>query len=171
MSAKPNFSRVQREAARLLASTEQLPIPVERIAADLGFELSFDAVEEGLSGAAIRTPRGAIVSVNSGHPYRRQRFTIAHEIGHLLLHVDSSEFVDAATVVGYRVAGATSSIDETEANHFAAELLLPWRLVAREARLVRHLSLEEAIGHLASRFQVSEQAMTIRLSKRVEVLL
>jgi Zn-dependent peptidase ImmA (M78 family) len=54
---------------------------------------------------------------------------------------------------------------EIEANQFAASLLMPAKLVrAHAARFGKGPLLEDEVRHLAREFEVSEQAMTIRLT-------
>ena len=88
----------------------------------------------------------------------RQRFTIAHEIGHFLLHTDEDVHIDEKRPIGRRDDLSSQAVDacEIEANQFAAELLMPESLV-RE--FVRNLgsnhpetSVEEAIEELARAF-------------------
>ena len=107
-----------------------------------------------------------IIGVNSAHSSTRQRFTIAHEIGHLFLH-KGKLFVD--TPVSFRDAKSSSATDrgEIEANAFAAELLMPRDMVITEVqkRLAKNtrLSSESLIEELAEVFTVSQQAIEYRL--------
>src|SRR5437868_2237389 len=61
------------------------PVPVERIARGLGAELRFVPYEGNISGMLFHDEGTVIIGVNALHPRTRQRFTIAHELGHLLL--------------------------------------------------------------------------------------
>jgi Zn-dependent peptidase ImmA (M78 family) len=116
-----------------------------------------------------RRPDGvAIIGVNSAHSIGRQRFTIAHELGHLILHKDETLHVDERAPIGFRneeSSLATKDV-EIEANQFAAELLMPADLLAKEIESISDdLEAEAAVSELADRFQVSEQAMTLRLTR------
>jgi Zn-dependent peptidase ImmA (M78 family) len=116
----------------------------------------------------IRGERGAI-GYNSAHARVRQRFTIAHEIAHFLLHAKRAGkpqlFIDG--YMSFR-RDATSSTgaerDEVEANQLGAALLMPRSLIKKEL-LSNDLNLddEESIAFLAKRFQVSTAAMSNRL--------
>ena len=118
-----------------------------------------------------RRPDGSgVIGVNSSHSVTRQRFTIAHEIGHFLLHTDEDVHIDEKRPIGRRddLSGQAVDACEIEANQFAAELLMPESLV-RE--FVRNLgsnhpetSVEDAIEELARTFRVSQLAMTYRLT-------
>ena len=103
---------------------------------------------------AALEPRGdghAIV-LRGGSDERRRRFTIAHEIGHFVLHPQR-----LAPERGGAVNAAWQG-QEREADQFAAELLMPEHLV-REA-VVEHGG---DVTRLADRFDVSRQAMQTRL--------
>jgi len=92
------------------------------------------------------------IVVRAQDPVVRKRFTVAHEIAHFLLHsgLFATELVDDAL---YR-SGLSSPV-EAQANAFAADLLMPWHLLMSV--------IDKSPSELASLFQVSEQAMKIRL--------
>jgi Zn-dependent peptidase ImmA (M78 family) len=105
----------------------------------------------------------------------RQRFTIAHELGHHFLdHLPDTAHVhvDRGNVILYRSSHRVD-IDpqEVAANRFAAELLMPTGLLRAEALRIRPQGLltDSDVSALALRSQVSEQAMTIQLG-RIELL-
>lgn len=97
----------------------------------------------------------------------RQRFTIAHELGHLALHPGKVLIVDPSVRVNLRneVSSLGTDFEEIQANVFAAELLMPRTLITR---LVPELasatsSHENTVTSLAGLFQVSKEAMSYRL--------
>src|SRR5260370_41482123 len=65
---------------------KNLPIPVEKIAKAIGAQVVFSPLDDELSGMVFVKENVPIIGVNSLHHPNRQRFTIAHEIGHLELH-------------------------------------------------------------------------------------
>jgi Zn-dependent peptidase ImmA (M78 family) len=80
--AKSKYAKYSR---RIKSSAPS--VPVEQIAESYGIELRYEPAEQELSGALIRKGRKEVViGVNSSHHPNRQRFTIAHEIAHFLLH-------------------------------------------------------------------------------------
>jgi Zn-dependent peptidase ImmA (M78 family) len=120
-----------------------------------------------ISGIVHRNSDGsAVIGVNSSHPIQRQRFTIAHEIGHLLLHADEKLHVDKNFPIGLRDATSGKSVNENEieANQFAAALLMPRDLIAEDIKPFIGKDVLLAIRKLAKKYKVSEQAMSIRLS-------
>jgi Zn-dependent peptidase ImmA (M78 family) len=169
----PFFARRSAEALVQQLQIADPPVDVEAVARSLGLRVMYEDLgdDDDVSGVLIRSKEGNIV-IQKKDAANRQRFTIAHEIGHFHLrhqfgdggqvHVDKGNF--------YRSRGSRSSegIDpkEVEANQFAASLLMPAGLVKREVRaLGARLLLDHHITSLAERFEVSEQAMTIRLTR------
>jgi len=87
----------------------------------------------------------ATIGFNASHPWCRRRFTIAHEIGHLLLDHGCSG------------GEGDGSHNETEANAFAAELLMPRKLLKKD-----YVSSPD-VPTLARLYRVSDQALSIHL--------
>lgn len=146
------------------------PVPVERIARSEGAQVAFEPFEGELSGMLYRDPNGAnVIVVNSLTAKTRQRFTVAHEIGHLLLHAQTLQ-VDRPISVRFRDERSSLAVDldEIAANQFAAALLMPrdWVLADADRLLNRDstLSDEAVVGELAERYGVSRQAMEFRLA-------
>lgn len=112
-----------------------------------------------------------VLGVNSYHSSSRQRFTIAHELGHLVLHEGRPMIVDHVVRVRFNLRDGTSSLatdkQEIEANRFAAELLMPrdWIIREVEAALEREHDLDEEtlVQDMAELCEVSPQAMEYRL--------
>jgi len=165
------YARMQAEklAQRLGADTP--PIDVEAIARGLKLKVIKEDLGQGVSGLLVSDGLSAYICVQQLDAPVRQRFTIAHELGHYILrhHVGTGEnvLVDRG-VMGERGALASQGIDpkEIQANQFAACLLMPSRLVRQEVERFGTTPLSDAnVSELAKTFKVSEQAMTIRLTK------
>lgn len=101
----------------------------------------------------------ACIGVNEHHPHVRQRFTIAHELGHHIYSTDEDLFIDfaAADTLGWAEDGRQRGA-ETKANQFAADLLMPRAWVRADVQ--RH---GVDLPLLAKRYHVSEQAAWFRL--------
>jgi Zn-dependent peptidase ImmA (M78 family) len=165
----PRYSLAKRLAADLLkrGRVRKAPIPVEKLAALLNAEIVLQPFSGEISGIIHRNKDGrAVIGVNSSHPIQRQRFTIAHEIGHLLLHTDENLHVDKNFPIGLRSGSSSKAEDENEieANQFAAALLMPADFISRDVAPLIGKDVLIAIGKLARKYGVSEQAMSIRLS-------
>lgn len=165
---RPRYSLAKRKAQELLrqGGEKSAPVRVERLAALVNAEIRFEPFAGAMSGMVYRNDEGAIIGVNSMHPATRKRFTIAHELGHLLLHGDELH-IDERFPFAFRDEVSSLAVDpaEIEANQFAAELLMPEAWLAAEIK-GQHLDIEseDVIEALAKKFGVSVQSMTHRLS-------
>jgi hypothetical protein len=175
----PPLSRATRVAQGILIA-ERIRRPavnVERIAKRHAYVIR-EQLPPGVSGVLVplegenKKVAWAIV-VNEGDREARQRFTIAHELGHLLLHRFTSPHADSGYKVRFR-DGASSEgriREEIEANEFAAELLMPRALIRAElsTEQLDHADddeevFDDLVKRLSELFEVSKQAMTVRLS-------
>jgi Zn-dependent peptidase ImmA (M78 family) len=164
---------LERRASELLAThgVAGPPVPVERVAQGEGARIARRPFDDGdLSGMLYREPKGpAVIAVNARNAPTRQRFTIAHEIAHLLLHEPTLQ-VDRPISGRFRDERSALAVDrdEIEANQFAAALLMKreWVLDDAQQLLRQHPELpdEEVVRRLADRYEVSRQAMEFRLA-------
>ena len=137
-----------------------LPINITKITNALGLNLKEGKFNnEEIVGAYDRKSQ-TIYLAKDGH-YTRKVFTIAHEIGHFVLHVDKEQetffkkdlmFVDKDDVPA-----------EQEANCFAASLLMP------KGTVLRYFKITKDTETLAAAFGVSYSAMRLRL-KNLELV-
>ncbi len=133
-------------------------IDVELIAAARGVTVIYKSLakEEGHLLRAGKT--GLIVVAETARVSEKWRFIIAHELGHFFRHPDLDQFrmcTDTDLADWYRASG-----HETEANHFAAELLMPEQLFKPLCDRNRP-SLRE-VRDLAARFNTSLTATAVR---------
>ncbi len=158
--------------SRLLTENEiaRPPVPVERIARARGALVRKEGVDDHVSGFLYRNPetKRAVIGANRLQHPNRQRFTVAHELGHLLLHSGHDVHVDKSFPVKRRDERSTKGVDldEMEANLFAAELLMPVQFLQEDLKRLGELDLlhDEKVAKLARLYQVSNQAMAVRLS-------
>lgn len=163
------LQEIEEESARLLAARPlgELPVNVRAIAKSLGIALEFANFDDEVSGVLVRTADATMIGVNWSHHPNRQRFTIAHEIGHYLLHPGGT-FVDKSTTARFRdrQAGSGSEVEEREANRFAATLLMPAEAIEKaSAAFPFAIDDEDQLRDFSDRFGVSSQAMLIRLKE------
>ena len=126
------------------------------------------SLDPGVAGMLKNTGDGWVIYVNSDEPETRQRFTIAHEIGHLHLHSDvigdHTDFYRKSELKDYTEDQLEM---ERQANKFAAALLMPQGRVFQEwlAQLKRSDGLFGGgrVKRMSEIFGVSEEAMTYRL--------
>ena len=133
----------------------RLPVRLHTICDKLGIQIryavapveSFDAFYiEGLERDISR-----LIIVNDAFPLTHQRFSVAHEIGHIVLGHGSSNFLAG------KIKNDRESSEEIAANRFAAELLMPASRI-----LQQKLTKPEQISYVC---HVSLEAARIRLSE------
>lgn len=169
MTSIKKTEQIQSSTSRLLqlAGVNEPPVPVERIARLLGAQLRYVPFEGDLSGLLFQEQGRIIIGVNELHPKARQRFTIAHELGHLELHHQSELHIDHNYRILLRSERSSQAIDpeEIEANTFAAELLIPQAMLEKDiGEQAIDYEDDEMIRTLARRYKVSLQAMIFRLT-------
>ncbi len=160
--------RAETIAKRLVREhgIERPPVPVELLADRLGAQIRYLPFEGDLSGMLFRDSAKCIIGVNSLHHPNRQRFTIAHEIGHMLLHRGDQIHVDRTYRVNLRGRTSSQAVsrDEMESNTFAAALLMPEEMLAEDLRRQEiDFESEEQLRVLATNYGVSLQALNLRL--------
>lgn len=163
---RKNRRSIEQQARDLLKELNlgSIPVPVDRIAHALGARVFYSALDEELSGMVYIRDSVPIIGVNSLHHPHRQRFTLAHEIGHLHLHEEDirravhvdKKFTEAVLRRDHR---SSRGIDEKEieANQFAAALLMPAEPL--------HLALEQAEVDVEDERALDELARCFRVSK------
>jgi len=152
---------------------ERPAVPVERIAHAYGIQINRDRIDNEVSGYLLRSEEHntVIIGVNGKHSEPRQRFTIAHELAHYMLHNGELVHVDGArtgSMLDWRGPAHTGNSErEKEANLFAAELLMPERFLRQDLRQLENIDLleKDVLKVLAKRYEVSAQALTIRLAQ------
>ena len=144
------------------------PVDVEALAGDFGITIVRKDWPDKLSGAIGKDDKGYFIIVNQNHPEVRQRFTIAHEIAHYVLHRDQ---IGDGIKDDWKYRSRISDADERAANKLAAEILMPADLLGQAAMDVigapnfqqgERLS-EQHLAAIASKLNVSITALAIRL--------
>ena len=142
-----------------------LPVDVEAIAKKSGIDVRYDFPEVDeetgydISGRIDTQDDGSrIITVSSiDHP-ERQRFTLAHELGHHFMNHGDRHRKDT---FGAPPNNPEDRRKEWEANEFAAALLMPKKSIDLVIEKMEH----PTVSKLADVFNVSEQAMRIRLQR------
>ena len=129
-------------------------IDIEDIANQLGFHVyGTEFADSNISGQVINKEDRKEIYV-ADESYERQRFTIAHEIGHIILH---HQGLEEKQIIDYRKSRFSDNGKEFQANAFAAALLMP------KERAITVWSKLKDIDDFATFFEVSKQAASIRL--------
>jgi len=153
-------------AAALLRKLDlfTVPVDVQAVATQLGAKVVFEDLDDDVSGFLLREKGISTIAVNNQHHPNRQRFTLAHECGHLFMHADKGDRLWLDKTLFFRDGSSSTGeqFAEIEANQFAAGLLMPEELIVAALGGERRIS-EIDIARLTMRFEVSERAMTVRL--------
>ena len=171
---RARYGKIERLVRELLGKNGIIypPIPVDDIAREEGAEIVVNRFNKEISGLLLRTNDKVIIGVEKTQASTRQRFTISHELAHLLLHDGEEIRVDTNFRINLRSPESSTAedIEEIEANAFAASLLMPEAFLKEDlANLVLDVEDPHLIQQLARRYEVSAQAMTIRLMNLVSL--
>lgn len=162
--------RIQKLAKGLLDKfeIESPPVPIHRLARGQGaLIVQVPGQDCNIDGFLYQEDARVVIGVNRDQASVRKRFTIAHELGHLLLHKPEAVHVDRGFRVRLRSPASREGVEraEMEANRFAAEILMPINFLRKD--LEHHefdLAADEDLRSLARRYGVSTQALAIRLN-------
>ncbi|MFA5565088.1 MAG: ImmA/IrrE family metallo-endopeptidase [Acidimicrobiia bacterium] len=154
------ISQIEEKAQELLAKhfgrQFEPPIKVEDLLHRLRGSIEVRYTEEAdPESLRIKDDGSFTVFLPINTSYRRDRFTIAHELGHLVLHYPHAEETKA-----YRRYG--QSRQETEANAFAGALLMPEKAFRDFWYEHRHLTHDARLDAVVRQFQVSKSAADVR---------
>src|SRR3989339_845568 len=132
----------------------ELPIKISEILEKYNFNLQKGKFKDD-SVVGIYDKQNSTIYVNVDDPYPRQVFTVAHELGHYFLHADKHQEIYYRKELT-RLDGENPP-QESEANWFAASLLMPKKLI------LKYWELTQDIEKLAQIFGVSPSAVYFRL--------
>ncbi|ARD10396.1 ImmA/IrrE family metallo-endopeptidase [Pseudomonas savastanoi pv. retacarpa] len=146
----------------ILQHQASLPVAVGAIAKDFGITVMKSTMPGSISGEIRETEGRVTIKVNRHDVKERQRFTIAHEIAHFLLHRDRLANGITDDVL-YR-SGLTDDL-ERQANRLAADIIMPYNLIQIALSSLNSLKTEDKLKTISELAQVSLAAVRIRLGK------
>jgi Zn-dependent peptidase ImmA (M78 family) len=159
---QPDCDKAERLAYNLLERYEiyEPPVQVVEIATKEGlnvFTLPKEKMDDlGISG--YLNPIQNKIYVNRADPYVRQRFTIAHELGHWFMGHAKDTQVYGNFVFRSSAKGINRNVWEKEADRFAASLLMPRHFIEKFLKTYPWVTNEDFAGM----FGVSLSALEIR---------
>lgn len=170
-----SYNRIEQQVNQILAEARVVnaPVAVDQIAKSKGASVVPYELGDEVSGVLVVEENRGTIGYNITHHKNRQRFTIAHELGHFILHLDKGKskemFVDKDFIIKWRyekVYTPTEFRHEQEANAFAAALLMPRDFLLKEMSKTKYEDLPETklIEELAKVFEVSVPAMSYRFA-------
>lgn len=149
--SRSNLGLAKKMARQLLSDANITSIPillkdVVKYVPDLSVEGR--EFEDEISGLQISYKGKYFICYNSNHPVKRNRFTVAHEIAHIVL---------GHTSPCSKKSLGSKDPSEAEADQFAAELLMPLKF------LKTAIITKKNVKDLSSLFWVSKEAMSWRM--------
>ena len=171
------YSQIEKETQDLLDSLKinELPIPVIEVAKRTGATVTAFDLGDEISGIVQIKNGKASIGYNPNESKVRQRFTVAHELGHFMasksndkdrIYLDNGNYFVPTKFRTTNIKLSEQDFkEEQEANAFAAALLMPIRFVQREIKNYNGFDLSDSsmINELAKKFDVSTQAMSYRI--------
>lgn len=137
-------------------------VDIKAIVKENGIEIQEIILPSAISGILKCENEKWIICVNKNHHYKRQRFTIAHEFGHYVLHRKEGTVYEDTTFF----RNNNKSSIEYKANEFAAELLIPEDLLKSAIKngitKITELAEEFCVSVQAVRFRATELGYNIR---------
>jgi Zn-dependent peptidase ImmA (M78 family) len=149
---------IQKEL--ILKHQTHIPVKVGAIAKELGLVVKKGTLKPGISGEIRRQDGGYIIRINRHDVSGRQRFTLAHEISHYLLHED---LIGDGLEDDMLYRSKLSNSLEVEANSLAAIILMPLSLVESLSQKYRSLPKDLRLEKMADDLGVSTQALGFRI--------
>ena len=138
------------------------PVKLGAIAKRLGVKVLLSTLPRGTSGQIGQENGDFVIRINRHEAKHRQRFTLAHELAHYLLHRDLIVAEGGWSENVLLRSGQPANV-EYEANRLASDLVIPSAKLAEATAEYTGPMTSEVIEDLARRFGVSTAAMEIKL--------
>ena len=136
----------------------------ERLEMDIGLRIFYFPMPSNVSGIFVYNDTlGGCIGINSNHPRDRRNWSLAHEFGHYLTNRYQTE-------ITFLQGKRRQSANERLADAFAENFLMPASGLNRRFTEIQRSTVAKSITmaeicHLADLYQVSVQALVIRLEK------
>lgn len=158
---------VRKMASKVLKESRIDTPPVDLVAILRKHGIEYEQVEDfpdSVDALIIEDDAKVYAAVNSRHHLHRRRFSLAHELGHYFLHKDGrfEEPITMDSSPSEEDEFGSKDPAETEADLFAGELLVPLEMLK--------LHVKKGIPELSKIFLVSEQVVSIAISKHMRAL-
>ena len=140
---------------------KEVPMKIGELAKNLGVTVYSATLPSNISGEIKETDGKTVIKVNRHDTKPRQRFTLAHEIAHFLLH---KHLLRNGIVDDVLYRSSQSNAIEAEANRLAADILMPPNLINEILRNCSHLTdRERKLEEVAQQLNISLTALKIRM--------
>lgn len=163
---------VKEMANRVLAECRitEPPVDLKRIVEVKGYVyMEVDTFPNDVSALFIAKDGKNYALVNAKHHPNRRRFSLAHELGHIILQHSVADLEEVSTIdtpPESKNDSIPKDAREKEADMFASALLMPLEMLRKE-----HAKKGADIETLANTFAVSQQAMKIAVMNNLNALM
>ena len=140
----------------------EYPVRLGEIAKRLKVKVLLSTLPRGTSGQIGQENGQFVIRINRHEAKHRQRFTLAHELAHFLLHRDNIIAEGGWSENVLLRSGQPANV-EYEANRLASDLVIPSSQLSKATTKYTGPLTSEMIEDLASKFSVSTAAMEIKL--------
>src|ERR1700712_4212316 len=131
----------------ILSFQQNIPVRVGDLAKSLGLVVKISTLDVGISGMISPSENSYKIVINKHEPSYRQRFTLAHEVSHFLLHRDLiGDGISDNVLYRSNLSDAT----EAEANRLASDILMPVEGLTQIKSDLGVSRLADAVSPLAS---------------------
>lgn len=158
---KPNYSFAKKMARKVIKDygLDTIPVDLNKVFVALKYKIVELNDPKDIDGMILKIKdQPIVVVINKAKPMTRQRFTLAHELGHIFLAHDQRDLYDAEEARDEEDAPLNSKPPkEREADIFASELLIPCD------KLKLYKGDMKDLEKLANIFDVSKGAMAIAM--------
>ncbi|MGW5973560.1 helix-turn-helix domain-containing protein [Streptomyces sp. NPDC055186] len=155
--AEAALARLRAEGAPPVGSMDSAEL-LQALEQTFGVDVAKIGLPEGIDGAAWQADGFRLIMIARTRVPTRQRFTLAHELGHILAR-DAQDLLTET----HLTPGHQKDLTEVRANVFAAHLLMPRSEI--EAAVAAGGLSDEHLTSLVVHFQVSPSALAARLSQ------
>lgn len=168
--AAPRTSFIRKMVKKILAESKihQPPVDLRAIADKHGIEyVEMDDFPASVDALIIEEDSKVYAAVNKQQHIHRQRFSLAHELGHHFLHKNGIP-VDTVSIDNPPTGEweePTKDPGETEADIFANELLVPVSMLREQLK-----GPKRTLAELSSVFLVSEHVISIAMTRHCNSL-
>lgn len=153
-------SEVRHRVEKFLS---EIPVKLGEMARSLEVKVLLSTLPSGISGQIGESDGKFLIKINRHEARHRQRFTLAHEIAHYLLHREEICKSDGGWCENILLRSGQPLQLEYEANRLAADLIMPPDQLVKRLDYNHEYITEDTIYALSKEFGVSTAAMEIRL--------
>ena len=134
-------------------------VDIANIVRQQNYNVFIDDLDSNISGYVDHDNKEVVL--NKNETPERRRFTLAHELGHIILNANDNSIQHRDNIMNSQLDIYANDNNEVEANYFAGCILMPRNVFIREFNNIKG-NIDYKIQQLASYFGVSKLAINVR---------